>query len=128
MDIPSLKKTLVTCLLDITGDGPLKGNKLILATAAGMIIGEPISDEDVSELKVEDLNEPSKVTLKVLTSCAESCSEGYKKAHNVDYPLSGNDGYVVLKNATLKTLNAEYVLASFIVFYDQIIGVSIGNP
>lgn len=62
-------------------------------------------------------------------SLLSSFSKGVKDKFDEAYPsdLSGNDGHIILKNATLTTATGQFNFQELIVFYDQIVGVTLGQ-
>lgn len=111
----SLKKNIIKGLAFATDTEPLKGNKLILITPLGLVSGV-LCDSDGTN--------PDPAGAQFLTILTEKIAEGYEAKD-----VQGNDGYLMLSNVTIKSGgNVSYNCNNLIVFYDQIIGVTLGNP
>ena len=112
----SLKKFVIASFSNIPSFEGLEKNKLVLATPAGIIFGTPVYDEE----STEELP---------LTSFVNSLALTYRKEHDIsdDTRLEENDGFLYLKDVTIQNGVQRTNLPYMCVFYDQIIGVSIGN-
>lgn len=122
MNIPSIKKQIITHFCGLTQTDLLKGNKLILLTAFGIVSGELIFD--VPDDSSEDINN------KVLSNIIKRISDDYCADYSIELPTNGNDGCFLLKNVEIlssSTSQKSISLAQLVVFFDQIIGVSVGN-
>ena len=117
MDIPSLKKHIIQDYSLIPLYDGMQDHKLILITAAGTIVGTPIlkDDDDESALSL------AKMTAHYTSDYGEKYSLGD------DFKALGNDGFLMIKNVEIINLNQKTHLPFLIVFFDQIIGVSIGD-
>lgn len=91
----------------------LKGNKVILATPMGLIFGT-LCEENVTDNPDAGQN--------ILATLCEKVVEDYELDK-----ISGNDGFMLLTDASIKATGTTINVGSIIVFYDQIIGVSLGN-
>lgn len=117
MGIPSLKKQIIQNFFGITLlQKEFGNNQLILVTSLGLIAGTSIN-----------INEDATSTL--LLDLTDQFANDYieKNALDKDNPLNGNDGFISLTDVTIKTSHATFNLPFLNVFYDQIIGVTIGN-
>ena len=120
LDKPSLKKTIISSLAVSKNVPELKDNSLILVTGYGLIVGDIANIEDQENLNPKDY---------IATLVGE-----ISKQYNNDYypetnkPLPDSDGYITLENVKLLNTNGRTVnLQHLTVFFDQIIGVTIGN-
>ena len=96
MNIPTLKKMVINDLSLLSLPSEFGKNQLILITAAGIISGELPEDSD------EEKNDFSSVD--VISKFIGKIGTDYKKEYEIpdDQWISGNDGYVVLKNVTIR--------------------------
>jgi hypothetical protein len=130
MEHPSLKKAIIAGFWNGVTQENLKGNALALVTAAGIIEGYPVTQEESEALKQKKNfaemsdKEKSVCMTSILTDSAERV---YDENYKVNHPVPGNDGYILLKNVTFRSANATYCLETLVVFFDQIIGVSFGR-
>lgn len=116
----TVKKNIVCGFTELLSSGNLKNHKLILFTSAGMITGLPVTEEDIN-------NEDS-VASGFATLCKREV-EFYKTENNLtesDY-LPGNDGYFMLKDVEISTSVRNITIPIMIVFFDDIIGISLGE-
>lgn len=90
--------------------------KLILTTSAGLLSGRII--EDTSESNAENLTDTENLYLNVLDAAIGDYDRD---------SITGNDGYILLTDASLRDGRNVINLGQTIVFYDQVISVSIGN-
>lgn len=116
MDIPSLKKFMIRHYEQVPGSKDFEYHKLILVTAAGMICGTPVS-EDEDNQEVGALFEKN-----------HQMYLDYRKSYSIPdkMPLPDNDGYIMLKDVTIMAGNQNTRLNSLAVFCDEIIGVTVG--
>ena len=113
MYVPSMKKEVISYLMEVPNVEGLENNRIIFFTSSGMIIGTPVEREvDKSE---------------VLPFLVDSAVKHYRETHGIDSFLPGNDGLLVLKNVEVRG-NPNITLPYLVLFYDQIIGMAIGNP
>lgn len=118
---PSLKKQVVLSFAVASNTDMLKGNGLILLTSSAIITGELLNEPAES-----DSNSIGAVRgiLMAASQQFDKTTEGSNET-----PLTPNDGFITLKNATIRGLGGHsfFNLETFVVFYDQIVGVSMGN-
>lgn len=107
----SLKKAIIKTFQLAPEMNGLEKNDVILTTPIGLICGKPVKEEEITD---------AWNTYKALLGIA-------KEDFN-DSDISGDDGYFVLAEATIRPPNGGKInLGHIIVFYDQIIGVSLGT-
>ena len=113
MKLPSLKKRLIFSLAFAPTVDELKDQEVFLVTASGMIQGVPVNTEELG----------------LLAQLADTIAKEHVKdcALEPDAYLPGNDGYIVLRDARVKEGTNTYNFAELIVFFDQIIGISLGK-
>ncbi|MCH5261630.1 MAG: hypothetical protein J1F42_01830 [Lachnospiraceae bacterium] len=113
----TLKKYLSFCYSYIPLIDDLKDYKLCIVTPAGVITGSPIAKDDSDE------------SVKSLVTLSSEYVEEYRKENSLDpsKPLDGNDGFFMLKNATLRSGGATYNFNFLNVFFDQIIAITVGK-
>ena len=114
----SLKKYLSQYYYSMPLTDSLKYNKLIVITPSGVIMGSPISNDEMSN----DAN--------LLATLSLNCVKEYREKNSLEpsQQLDGNDGFITLKNVTLQTGEATFNFAVLNVFYDQIVAITVGNP
>ncbi len=122
MGLPSLKKELIIRMAILTLDEELKGSKVILITPAGIISGYL---PEVNDLELSDAD----IAPAILTELADKITAGYRSEHSLgDELLTGNDGFITLTNVLIQMSgNQTATLPHLNVFYDQIIGITIGT-
>lgn len=118
MSISSLKKELITSYSLLPGIKELEHNKLTIITAAGIIMGTPLS---------EDTDANDNITM--LLTLNSKIANQYREQNNLtdSKRLPGNDGFIQLKDVTMITNSNVQNFMFLNVFYDQIIAVTIGN-
>ena len=121
MDKPTMKKYISLMLTGVSEIEGLENNDVIFVTSIGYITGKPLSEEETQE--------NSKITSdNTLYWVTKNITDDYRKEYNItEEPIDGNDGYIILKDVTIKYLNSTTKLGSLILFFDQIIGVTFGN-
>ncbi len=120
MNLPSLKKVLIQKYSFLATTDELGNNNLILLTATGIISGKAIQDvpED-QDLSSDDVM--SKISLEI--------AKQYRADNGIgdDESLTGNDGFICLKDVQIisgtKTINLPFLT----VFYDEVIATTLGN-
>lgn len=118
MEHESLKKEIILKLSIATELEELKTNSIILITSIGIITGN-INDSDKDESDVSSF---------LLGKLVSNSIVSYKEKHNLgDSPLKGNDGVIVLKDAIITNNGLDAHFKELAVFYDQIIGITIGE-
>lgn len=122
MNIPSLKKTLIHQYLLLAERDELKGNVITLITTAGTIIGTIIEKNPAEEMQSTD---------DFLPTINEQIKSQYYSTFELEEnkTLPENDGFFCLKNVSLISgTGARPINFNFLnVFYDQIIGITIGH-
>lgn len=114
----SLKKHLIShfaCMPCVEG---MENNEVILVTAIGLIRGTLATvTDDVTD------------SVNILTAIADKLTNAYREEHNLPDTavINDNDGYIALKNVTIQNGQNTTSLPFLCVFFDQIIGVSVGN-
>lgn len=123
MNHSSLKKSLIivmSCIPEVEG---LEENNLILTTSAGIISGKVPSEQEI-----DDENSLCGVLYKI---CDNTKEEYLKNISSTDSEpvIVGNDGYIILKDVKIRSTSSDTItnMHFMVVFYDQIIGVTIGN-
>ena len=117
---PSLKKSVILGHVNYTGDEISGNNRLILVTAAGTIIGDPIEESD--SLAENDIDN-------FMAKLVNTLAKNYREKNEIpeETALSGNDGCFALKNVMIRSGAGTVNLPYLTVFYDQIIGVTFGK-
>lgn len=111
----TLKKEIIKAFAGATDIDALRGNNIVLITATGMITGR-LCDPDTP---LEDMSGAA-----ILNALVEQVTDAYGPEN-----IEGNDGYIQLTDVVIRASgNTTYNVGNLIVFYDQIIGVSLGNP
>jgi len=114
----SLKKNIIYSLETLCTLEGLERNQLILFTAAGTIYGDVVvNDDDVADHVTSE---------NLLQKIIEQSTKTYKEENGIDGPVSGNDGYVFLKNVTILNGNRTNI-PCLVVFIDQIVAAAVGN-
>ena len=103
----SLKKSLIQALLSLSADEEMGNHQLILTTAAGNI-------------QNDDSN-----TSSIISHFCENVTNAYLKENP---EMAENDGYIVLSDVRIRSTSGNVItnLPVMVIFYDQIIGASIG--
>jgi len=129
MDRPTVKKTMIMDFAENIASDEFKENSLILVTSAGVIYGSPVLNEEVESFKTQKFSEllPKEIALSITSIMASSSYSKYEKEYKINSALPEDDGYILLKDVILHTSNSTYNFASLAVFFDEIVGVSIGN-
>ena len=109
--VGTMKKSVIQAFSSAPLLDGLENNNVILVTALGLISGKMLTEEN--------LDNPGKIYDSILRAASKSFG---------DDEVSGNDGYLALTEATIKTVNGRNIdLGNVVIFYDQSIGVSLGN-
>lgn len=123
MNHSSLKKSLIIAMSCIPKVEGLEENNLILTTSAGIISGKVPSEQEV-----DDENSLCGVLYEI---CDNTKEEYLKNISSTDSEpvIVGNDGYIILKDVKIRSTSSDTIthMNFMVVFYDQIIGVTIGN-
>jgi hypothetical protein len=127
MEIPSLKKSLIQGFCGALSLKPLKSNNIAIVTTYGIISGEPYFVSEVPKVENKEIinGELTETgSFEFIAEFIRTIESEYQKQHNASFPLVGNDGYILLKNATIKNSTSTQVFNELIVFIDEIIGIS----
>lgn len=123
MNHSSLKKSLIIAMSCIPKVEGLEENNLILTTSAGIISGKVPSEQEIN-----DENSLCGVLYEI---CDNTKEEYLKNISSTDSEpvIVGNDGYIILKDVKIRSTSSDTIthMNFMVVFYDQIIGVTIGN-
>ncbi|WP_195410998.1 hypothetical protein [Ruminococcus sp. BSD2780120874_150323_B10] len=96
---------------------------MILTTSAGIISGKVPSEQEI-----DDENSLCGVLYEI---CDNTKEEYLKNISSTDSEpvIVGNDGYIILKDVKIRSTSSDTIthMNFMVVFYDQIIGVTIGN-
>jgi hypothetical protein len=117
LDHPSLKKSIIFDLYSVLDTLKPEGSKIVLLTAAGVVTADPVNPDEINTEKPDGS----------LITAVKHLSDNYRKLYKQESPAPGNDGYIVLRNARLRSLGQDTSFDVLIVFFDQIIGVTIGG-
>lgn len=110
----TLKKRVIRGIATATQAEALRNNNVIITTALGLISGRAYT---------EGTTEKEEPGITVIAEFTKKIVEDYGAA-NID----GNDGFIMLKDVTVRTgSNTIFNIPSIVVFYDQIIGITFGN-
>ena len=126
----TIKKKVILRLYDFLTTEVLANNNLILITAAGIISGKPIVEDDVSKVENKTFSNGKlnpETAVAISTNLVKMISEEFDKENMPDSPISGNDGYITLKDVVILSSGVKSSLPALTIFIDQIIGVSFGN-
>ena len=121
MDAPSLKKSIIIAMSTVPEVEGLENNDVILITSAGNICGKLIP--------VEEIENKTSYNAVFANLCNQVKEDYLKENPSAKSSLSGNDGYLILTDVKIKSTssNTTTQLPFLVVFYDQIIGVSVGS-
>ena len=119
----TLKKHIIRSFARATNLDGFDANKVILATAAGLISGKLSS---TSAMTIEEMTEECgslsrDSAEKLYESLLTAARETYKEE------VEGSDGYILLTDAAIRDKDCTYNVGNMVVFYDQIIGISLGK-
>lgn len=122
MDNMTLKKTVIRTFADVSS--PI-GSNLLLATPFGLISGR------LSTTSVPTPEELDQISGKATVEEAASVTAALlatAKSNYGDAPVNGNDGYLAFFDVVIKSSSGTtFNIGSMVVFYDQIIGISLGK-
>lgn len=121
MNRASLKKSIILAMSSLPEVEGLENNDIILTTPAGNICGKLFSDEDI-----DNAGNFYSVLSKL---CRNVADEHIKNSPSEENAIVGNDGYLILKNVKIRSTSSATVtsLPYMVVFYDRIIGISVGT-
>jgi hypothetical protein len=111
----SLKKHIIKSLSNLSNDN----NKLVFITAAGIISGYLLEINDKSNIMTASGN---------MSMIAGSLLNDYDQNIQSLKNINENDGFIPLRDVTIKQGTSTFSEPSFFLFYDQIIAVTISNP
>lgn len=97
----------------------LRDNKIVVSTAAGIFVGNLFSEECT-------YTDSNSVLSHVMVNAFHDVSQSYLKEHSIDSP-DNNDGYFCLENVQLVNGNVRTNFPFIVLFYDQVIGITVGN-
>lgn len=117
----TLKKSMIIALSSFPDIEGFEKNHLILTTAAGTIHGKLISDNQ--------LNDKDDVCGLLAHACEKIANNYIEENSSQESALSGNDGYLFLTDVRIRSVSSSTIttLPFMIVFFDQIIGITIGS-
>lgn len=125
MNIASLKKSVILGMANATTVDMFKENSVILLTAAGMISGKLIEKSDLESFDQTDKSALSTFTVSTIT---QKSKEEFDKQSDSELNVTGNDGYIILKDLHVTNVSGQTMFFSALtVFFDQIIGVTLGS-
>jgi hypothetical protein len=110
----SLKKHIINSLSNLSSDN----NKLVFVTAAGIISGYLSEINDKSNIRTASGS--MSMTAGTLLNDYEQNIQSLKN-------INENDGFILLRDVTIKHGMSTFSAPSFFLFYDQVIAVTIGN-
>ena len=114
----TLKKSIITHLSAIPLVEGMENNSIIVMTPAGTYTGKPVSSKN-------DNSETVLSFVEILSEFADKYRQDNQIAENES--LDGNDGYLMLKDVQLQTSGSTINMPFAILFFDQIVGITIGN-
>ena len=121
MDRQSIKKFLISDLYLLTNEEELKNNDINLFTPLGIISGKPYhySTDNLNEYLATDL----------MAKLFEKITNTYKSKYSIENSIPENDGFIVLQDVIIRSNNSVNIIKvpQLVVFYDQIIGITLGN-
>lgn len=125
MNKSSLKDTLILGMATAPTIEAFQNNSLVLLTAAGTISGTMIENEDPKNIADTD---PNAVSAFALGTIVKGCKKAFNKQEEVESEVIGNDGYLILKDVTVTNFSGVTTkMGALVVFFDQIIGVTLGT-
>ena len=110
----SIASTLVMATLD-----ELKNNNIIVFTPAGIFSGKPITDDT-------DISDSNNIGYNIISKCLEEETTRFMKENSLE-SADGNDGYFFLKDVQLISNNIRTNIPYVVLYYDQVIGITIGK-
>ena len=113
----TLKKYVISRLHNVPLVEGAEDNSVIVMTPAGTYIGKPVSDKDESKT--------DSFWAELFFELAKDYRQDNQIAENV--PLDGNDGFLVLKDVQLQANGSIIKMPFVVLFFDQIVGITIGN-
>ena len=110
----SLKKHIIKSLSNLSSDN----NKLVFITAAGIISGYLLKINDTSNIMTASGN---------MSMIAGSLLNDYDQNIQSLKNINENDGFIPLRDVTIKQGISTFSEPSFFLFYDQVIAMTIEN-
>lgn len=108
----SLKKFIVSGLSEITKVEGMDKNQLIVFTSNSTIFGKLPTNGEISE--------------NFLSKFVADMANNYFEQNGVS-EIPGDDGFLILEDATVLSNGRTIFSPSVVVFYDQIAGITIGD-
>lgn len=125
MNNSSLKKALILGMATAPTIETFQNNSLILLTAAGTISGTMLQNEDLKTLADTDPNSAAAIAVATI---ARGSQKAFKKQEGSEHDVTGNDGYLILKDVTVTNFSGVTTrMGALVVFFDQIIGATLGT-
>lgn len=116
MDNTSFKKYTISSYCALPGIEALENNIISVVTAAGLILGTPIK------------NEESDKNIQIFNTVNDTIKKKYRENYDLqDKQLPGSDGFFTLKNVKLITPDGTSTFNVINIFYDQVIAITLGN-
>ena len=116
MDNISFKKGTISSYCAIPSMESLENNSISVVTAAGIILGTPIQNEESDE------------NIQVFNTINDTLEKKYRDKYDLqDKQLPGSDGFFTLKNVKLITPGDTIKFNVLNIFYDQVIAITLGN-
>lgn len=112
----SLKKELIARYSSLTDIDELKDNRILIVTSFGILSGKlaPSESDDLS--------------IKIFLEANKAIVKKYREDHSlINQPIPGNDGFIPLIDVDLLNSVPSVHFNFLNVFFDQIIGITIGN-
>ena len=109
----TLKKEIILSTMCMATDS---NNNLVCVTPSGMIVGTPVESTNILNENDDMANWFSALNTRIENSLSSSNELN-----------TANDGVILLKDVTIKSGIASYSLPYLNLFFDQIIGISLGN-
>ena len=119
----SLKRHLIESFAKASNLEGINQNQIILTTAIGLISGKLALVNPMTADEIPEENGP------ISTYAATKLYKTFLTSVNETYEgeADGNDGYILLTDVSIRAQNGTINLGTHVVFFDQIIGISIGQ-
>lgn len=120
-----LKKNIIFRFADLLDNEEFSNYKIILSTSTGTITGRFLKDSDSQS---SSHNNETTAALAFSQLCGQEY-DLYKEELNLSDSdkLPGDDGYLLLKDVEILTSVKTITLPAMVVFFSDIVGVSIGE-
>ncbi len=114
----SMKKELIRKLAHLTvNEDDIRNENIIIMTSTGIVKGIPVKYMD----EMDDSSE------KWFAKLVQDVTDEYNEQRNSkENPISENDGYIMLRDVIMDNGAGTYNLPIAVIFYDQILGISLG--